>query len=152
MLKATIRGLQEAQAKNAEMIGALQPKGALGEAVKYAVTDLHRYEASISHVGRYKQSKRGTYYYSKNGGVGGGAMRAALRMNFADSGNTATGKTFFDPSAVNPLTKHKPVEYSVYENRRGGSHAMQDRTVRERWPTTQRAAIAIVQRGLVGRP
>ena len=83
MLKATIRGLQEAQAKNAEMIGALQPKGALGEAVKYAVTDLHRYEVTLMHVGRYKQSARGTYYYSRTGGVGGGAMRASLRKIYS---------------------------------------------------------------------
>jgi len=152
MLKATLRGSQEAQDKNAQMVGALQPRGALGEAVKYAVTDLHRYEVSISHVGRYKQSARGTYYYSKSGGVGGGAMRASLRMDFTDGGNTARGRTFFDPSATNPLTKRKPVEYSVYENRRGGEHAMQDRTIRERWPTTQRNALDIVARGLGGRP
>lgn len=151
MLKATIRGLQEAQAKNAEMIGALQPKGALGEAVKYAVFDLHRHEVTLMHVGRYKQSARGTYYYSRTGGVGGGAMRAALRMDFTDGGDTARGRTFIDPDAVNPLTKRKPVEYSVYENRRGGEHAFQDRTVRERWPTTQRTALAIIQRGLAGR-
>lgn len=38
------------------------------------------------------------------------------------------GEIFFDPGYINPKSKNRPAEYMFYENARGGSHAIMDRT------------------------
>jgi hypothetical protein len=129
-IKLTIAGLQEAQAANQRRIAMLQPDGELGEMVRDVTVDLQRYQIAITHIGRYRQAKSGRYYYSRDGGIGGGALRASSRVDVRG----AVGRIYIDPDAVNPLTGRKPGEYGNYEAMRGGSHAFFARTVAERWP------------------
>lgn len=133
-INISITNLQEAQAANQRRIAMLQPEDELGEMVRDVTVDLQRYLISITHVGRYRQSKKGTYYYARTGGIGGGALRASQRVDVQG----AVGRIFIDAGAVNPLTKSKPSVYGVYEERRGGGHAAYGRTVAERWPTASR--------------
>ena len=127
-INLTITGLQERQDQNLRSIAALRPDGEFGEAVREAVTMLHRYAVSITHVGRYKQSKSGHWYYDKAGpGVGGGALRASHRMEVAG----LYGRVYIDPAATNPRTGTRTGLYGIYENARGGSHAFYDRTISE---------------------
>lgn len=127
-INLTIAGLQELQAANLRRIAMLKPVSALGRMTRDVTIDLHRYAVGITHVGRYKKSKRGGYYYSRSGGIGGGALRASHRIEV----NGLSGRVFIDPGAVNPLTKGRPSIYGVFENARGGEHAFYSRTVAER--------------------
>ncbi len=122
----TITNIQEAQDANLRAIAALQPDGEFGEAIRDAVTMLHRYATSITHLGRYRQSKSGRWHYDLQG-TGGGALRASQSMEVRG----LYGRVFIDPSSVNPMTGQKPSVYGVYENARGGTHAFYDRTISE---------------------
>lgn len=139
----TITGIQEAQAANLRRIAALQPSGALGRLVRDVTVELQRYAIGITHAGRYKKSKRGTYYYSRSGGIGGGALRSAHRAEVSG----LTGRVFVDPGAVNPLTRGKPSIYGLFEEARGGEHAFYSRTVAERGEqiTAERGAQFLAQ-------
>lgn len=125
----TITGMQDAQAANVQIIAALKPTGAVGKAVKFLTTDLHRYAVSKAHVDT-------------------GAMRASIRMN-VQLGGEARGLVFVDGSGRNPKSGQPVSAYAKVEELRGGSHAYMGRTVRER------ATAASVQAGkiiLAGMP
>lgn len=129
-VNTTLTGLQEMQAANLRRIALLQPDGALGRLVRDVTVELHRYAVGITHVGQYRKTSKGTYTYSRNGGIGGGALRASHRVEASG----LRGRVFIDEGAVNPLTRARPAEYGLYENRRGGEHAFYTRTVAEIWP------------------
>jgi len=134
MITATIENIQEAQARNQEQIAMLQPRNELGEAVKIVAAEASRYAISITHVGRYIQSKSGRWRYARphEQGRGGGALRASHRTAFAETGNSATATISLDAGATNPLTGHRTQMYGAYEHKRGGAHAFYARTVTER--------------------
>lgn len=127
----SIEGIQETQSRNVRRIAALKPTGEAGKAVKDAIIQLHRYAVSITHVGRYAQTRSGRYTWAKPPKVarGGGALRASHRTRIKPT--DLSGDVHINKSAVNPLTGSKPSKYGVYENARGGEHAFYDRTVDE---------------------
>jgi hypothetical protein len=122
----TITGLQEAQAEALRIQAALEPDGAMGQAVKYVTLGLHRYAVAYTHIGQYIQSATGSWYYHIPG-RGGGSLRAAHRPEV----NGLRGEVFIDPSVRNPLTGRAPAEYGVYEFARGGEHDAYGRAVEE---------------------
>lgn len=125
-VKLTITGLQEAQAANLRMIAEVKPSGALGRAVKYALTELHRHAVAITHVDT-------------------GSLRASHRMRYEEAGASARGEIYIDPAAVNPRTHKRPAEYGVYEHDRGGSHAFYDRTRDEAGPKIEREMAQLIE-------
>ena len=106
----TIEGIQRAQQKNLRAINAVSAKGKLGKAIKAIMLPAWRYLVQITHVDT-------------------GALRASQRMEYKKDGAQAEGTLFVDPKSTNPRSGSKPVEYMVYEERRGGSHASYSRTV-----------------------
>lgn len=150
MIIVTIESIQELQARNQQMIAALKPSGALGEAVKVTAAELQRYAISVTHVGRYIQSRSGRWRYARphEQGRGGGALRASHRMAFSESGNSATATISIDAGSINPLTNQKPSVYGVYEHRRGGEHAFYARAVRERGTEALNRGRAALRKGL----
>lgn len=151
MITATIENIQEFQARNQQQIAALKPSGALGEAVKVTAAELMRYSISVTHVGRYIQSKSGRWRYARptEPGRGGGALRASHRMAFEESGANATATISIDAGTTNPLTGNKPSVYGVYEHRRGNEHAFYARAVRERGGEAQARGMAALRKGIV---
>lgn len=147
MIVASIENIQAFQARNQERIAALEPASALGEAVKVAALEIQRYAISVTHVGRYIQSKSGRWRYARphEQGRGGGALRASHRIELAQSGSDATATISIDKDAVNPLTGQKTSVYGVYEHRRGGEHAFYARAVRERGDEAVRRGRAVLQ-------
>jgi hypothetical protein len=108
----TIRGIQEAQNEMAKTIAHLElPAAARQRIILYATTGAHRYLVAITHVDT-------------------GSYRAAQRMQVEGQ----QGRLYVDPAAVNPRSGQLPVEYSVYEEERGGSHAAYQRTLEEAGP------------------
>lgn len=131
----TITGMQEAQQWNARAIANMQPSGAFGRQIQLVVTQIHRYEISITHVGKY----------FRNGGFqGGGSLRASIRMQV----NGLSGRTYIDPNTVNPISGNRPAVYGVVENARGGEHAFAERTVQEAQQRIINTAIAYVGRAV----
>lgn len=113
-LGAEIKNLAEVQEANLRSIAELQPDGALGQLIKDATIDLHRYDVSVVHVDT-------------------GALKQAQRMRLEG----AYGEIFIDPYAVN-RNKQRPIVYGPFEHARGGEHAFMDRTITEYWPTVAR--------------
>lgn len=107
-MSLTIRGLQRAQAMQQRAYAALQPSGALGQAIQYITAHALRYVISITHVDT-------------------GALRASHRMLVGP----ARGSIYLSPVGANPRTGQRPAEYGVYEHARGGEHAFYDRTSAE---------------------
>jgi hypothetical protein len=122
-VKITIEGLQEAQDDNAKRIAALKPDGLLGQVIKDATVEAHRYAVAITHMDT-------------------GTLRASQRMKIKGR----RGEIFIDPGARNPRSKTPPAEYGRYEHGRGGSHAFYDRTVSEEGPKIADRAIARLKR------
>lgn len=122
----SIRDIQEAQKDNLQRIAFMQPQGPLGQVVKKALAQAHRYIVSITHVIT-------------------GAYRAAQRMEW-DGG--LEGRINVDPGARNPRSQTPPVEYSIYEEARGDGHDAYHRTVLEEGPNLVDQAFAEVVRGL----
>lgn len=135
-IRASIANIQRMQDENLRKIGVLAPQGELGEAVRDVMVGAHRYAVSITHVGRYIQTRTGKYRYARPGeaAVGGGALRASHRMEFAEDSAGAKGRVFIDPNTTNPLTGDKPSVYGPGEHRRGGEHAFYARTIGEYGP------------------
>jgi hypothetical protein len=104
----TIKGIQEAQQGNLEMIASLQPSGAFGRAVQYGLIEAHRYAVAITHVMT-------------------GSLRASHRMRL----DGLRGRLYIDPQSVNPRTGERPADYGITEHKRGGSHAFYERTYYE---------------------
>ncbi len=102
----SIRGIQEAQARNAQRMAALKPSGAFGQMIQMTTATLHRFMGTVTHVDT-------------------GALKSAELMEVSGT----RGKIFINPNAVNPKNGGRPADYGVFENARGGEHAFFDRTL-----------------------
>lgn len=111
-MRISIRGIQQAQAANNQMIAAIKPGGALGRAVQHGTAAAHRYAVVVTHVDT-------------------GALRASHRMALEVGHTAAHGRVYIDPQSVNPHGQ-LPSVYGVEEHGRGGEHAFYERTVEER--------------------
>ena len=109
-VRATITGIQEAQAANIRLMAEVRPQSGLGRAVQYAISDLNRYAVSITHVDT-------------------GALRASHRQRWMGE---ARAQLYLDPGARNPRTGALTSRYGPVENARGGAHAFYQRTYDER--------------------
>lgn len=96
-----IKGIQQLQAANLQMIRALSPVGAMGQAVLAVTQAMHRVSVILTHVDS-------------------GALRASHRIEHQP--RNLRGRVFIDPGTVNPRGQ-RPAEYGYYEHERGGSHA-----------------------------
>lgn len=115
-MNVTLEGIEKAQQKNLHRIASMRPLGSVANAVRDALTALHRHATQITHVGKYP---------------GGGALKNSHRIDWEGG---LEGQIYIDPSSVSPRRssrKYRPAEYGVYENARGGEHAFYDRTVAE---------------------
>jgi hypothetical protein len=121
----TIEGLQEAQDANLRAIAALQPSGAMGQALRLVLVTAQRYAVTITHVDT-------------------GALRASHRMEITDT----RGTIYIDPSARNPRSGKLVREYARKEENRGGTHAFYRRTVNEIGDRALRDATAGIVRAL----
>lgn len=99
-INLTIRGLQETQAKNLRRIARLEPGGEFGTMIRNTTVYTHSEAVKVTHVDT-------------------GTLRASHRMQITN----VRGLVFIDPSAVNPRSGAKPVDYGPVEEARGGSHA-----------------------------
>ena len=97
-IQVNIKGLQELQAANLKAIKALQPKHALGLAIKRGTAMIHR-------LSLYKAP------------VDTGALRASLRMKIDN--RQVMGRVSIDRSATNPRTGMRTAEYGYYLHQRG---------------------------------
>jgi hypothetical protein len=95
-VRTTIRGLQEAQEANAQVIAAVKPRGELGEAVRYATTEAQRW----------------AIYYTP---WDTGSLRASHQMKV----KRTRGEVYIDPSAVNPRSGQRPSKYGFYLHKQG---------------------------------
>jgi hypothetical protein len=118
-----IRGIQEAQRGNAQLMASFKPGGKFAKAVWKVTVSLHRYAVGITHVWRIK----------------GGSLKASHRMKMLPDG--LTGYIYIDPSSVNPRNRQRPAQYGYYEEKRGGAHAFYRRTVEEHF--MQASAMAV---------
>ena len=125
-VKLGISGLQELQDENARSIAALQPGGALGQAVKHVTAGAHRYTVAITHVDT-------------------GALRASHRMEVQG----LRGRIYIDPTARNPRSGQRTSVYGPFEHARGGEHAFYDRAAEESGPRLVREAQEIIERAVV---
>lgn len=121
MTKLSIKGLQEAQARNNKRIANLKPPGAFGKLIRYFTALLHRFMVQVTHVDT-------------------GALRASERMDV----DGLHGRVYVDPNAVNPRDGKRTSVYGVFENARGGEHAFFDRTVAYGQRTAQRSVRAFL--------
>lgn len=126
-MQLSIRGIQEVQKANEQIIAMLRPNSAFGRAVQYATIQAHRYVVAITHVDS-------------------GALRASHRMEIKG----LHGRIFIDPTSpgINrrrgrrraSQTALRPAVYGPMEHARGGSHAFYQRTEREAGTRISRAA------------
>jgi len=122
-VRLDIRGIQEAQRGNAELMASFKPGGKFAKAIWKVTVSLHRYAVGITHVIT-------------------GSLKASHRMRMNADG--MTGYIWVDKTSVNPRNRQRPSRYAYYEERRGGSHAFYRRTVEEHFA----AATARVVKGL----
>ena len=124
----SIAGQQELQAALLRAIAALQPSGAMGEAVRYVTLALHRYAVTITPVDT-------------------GSQRAAQTPEVNLS--ALTGRLFYDPEAINPKGG-KPSRYGPEnEALRGGRYAVYQKTVDEAADEAVKQALAIIIKELL---
>ena len=125
-MRLSIRGIQEAQKANEQIIALLRPNSAFGRAVQYATIQAHRYVVAITHVDS-------------------GALRASHRMEVKG----LQGRIFIDPTSPGINRRRgrrssrvalRPAVYGPMEHARGGSHAFYQRTEREAGVRISRAA------------
>lgn len=102
----TIEGIQEAQNELIRTIARLEARGPRERVIKYATTTAHRFLVAHTHV------DTGTY-------------RASQWMEVQGE----HGQLYVNPNTVNPRTGQRPVEYSLYEEARGGEHAAYQLTI-----------------------
>jgi hypothetical protein len=96
----SIKGLQEAQERNLRRIAALQPSGVLGQAVRWAAGEMHRWL---------------TYFTPWETG----ALRASRRITYSESGDDVRAQIFDSRNSYNPRSSTPPHEYDVYLHQRG---------------------------------
>ena len=132
MIGLTIRGLQEAQRANLELIAAMKPTGAVNRVVIWATTETHR---------RLTPNTPHDY----------GALRASRRIEVEG----LRGRVFNDPGARAPRSKTPPAEYDVYLHQRGqvpglrsGIQASMPYTVDTAGPTIQSRAVTMLLESL----
>ena len=110
--KATIEGLQRAQAANLKVMQQLMPSGFFGRMTYEVTTQVHRYAVAYTHVDI-------------------GALRASHRMIVRG----LEGQVYIDPNATNPQTGAKTSIYGEVEHDRGGSHAFYQQVLDEKSQT-----------------
>lgn len=102
--------IEKLQTANLRMIAALRPDGALGRAVLYATTALHRGAVQRIHVWPHPyKGKWGVFY--------GGSGRASQRMDV--DLQAGRGTIYTDPDVVRPDGK-RPADYLYHEHERAG--------------------------------
>jgi len=124
-----IHGIQALQTANVKMIHALKPSNALGRAVRWATTAVHRYVVRITHVDT-------------------SALRRSHQMSYRESHNKARGIVDINPYTRNPKHGIPPRKYGPVEHQRGGSHAFYERTYYEAGPRIIKRAGTILARSL----
>lgn len=102
----SIRGIQEAQARNVQRMALLKPTGGFGKLIFNVTATLHRFMGTVTHVDT-------------------GALKSSEMMEVQG----LRGRVFLNPGAQNPKSGERPVDYGPFENARGGEHAFFDRTV-----------------------
>lgn len=107
-MSATIQGLQEAQAANAQAIAAARPDGGLGRAIKHATAAAHRY--AVAHTP-----------------VDTGAWRASHRMAL----EAARGRVELQAGATNPRSRTPVKVYASAWEAKGGARAPYQRTYQD---------------------
>lgn len=129
-MQVSIQGIQEAQRDNLAMIRALQPGSGMGEAVRGAAVELHRYSVVVTHVDT-------------------GALRASHRIRFGTGFfGGAEAEISIDEGARNPRSGTPPRVYGPAEHARGGSHAFYERTYDERGDRALEIGAALLIRSL----
>lgn len=127
-MRISIQGLQEAQRDNLKMIQELMPASGLGEAVRVAVTDVHRYSVMITHVDT-------------------GSLRASHAIKFSEGFGGAQAELYISPTARNPRSGASPAQYGTTEHARAGTHAFYERTFEERGERAlEIGAVALIRR------
>jgi hypothetical protein len=124
IMTLTIKGLQEAQEWNLRSIRNMKSSGTFGDMLREIMTQLHRYQVSITHVDS-------------------GALRAAERIEI----NGMTGRLFVDESASSPKGG-KPSVYGQIEDARGGDHAFGRNTAEQGAPSIIMIALSRFGRSL----
>jgi len=89
-MELSIKGLQEAQQANLQMVRAMQPAGALGRAIQYAGLAMHRHVVPST-----------PHDY--------GALRAAHRVE----NKPLQARIYIDPGATAPRRKARPAVYGA---------------------------------------
>ena len=125
LIDLSIKGLQEAQRWNLRAIAATKPTGQFGVTIRDILTQLQRYEVSITHVDT-------------------GALKASERIEIMG----LSGRIYIDPSAQNPRSGVRTAIYGETEDLRGGSHAFGARTEREGAPPIINLALVQLGRSL----
>lgn len=139
-LNLSIRGIQDAQAANLNVVRQMSAQGALGRANQMILLESHRYLVGVTHVdtGAYRASHR-----IKISGVGG---------RYTDAGSTPIrglwGVIAPDPTARNPKSGRLVGEYALIEERRGGAHAAYGRTFRDGTIRAAQRAMRMLMREL----
>lgn len=99
MIRLEIRGIQEAQQANLQILAALKPSGALGRAIVYAGAEAHR------------RAVANTPFQT-------GGLAASHRVAIEAGGTRA--RIYIDPAAVNPAQGGKrPAEYGFHLHGQG---------------------------------
>lgn len=143
-LQVKLRGLEQIQAANQQLLMAVNPSGGLGKGIKFATLDLLQYAIAITHVvtGTLQRSHLADY---------GAAHVETWRTGFIFL-RQAAGRIYLNPAAMNPVTKERPAVYGITEHSRGGSHAFYERTVSERGPYAAAIALGIIRSELPRGP
>jgi len=126
-IKLTITGLQKAQDRMNRMVAALQPQGAMGEAIRFGSAAAHRYAVQITHV------DTGTLRAAHRETLDLGRLRAVIDVK----------------PARNPRTGESARDYGKIEHDRGGTHAFYKRTETEAGARILGEMVRIVKTGVV---
>lgn len=130
-VRMTIRGLQEAQKANLELLAAMRPDGAVGRTIVIATAETHR-------------------RLTRNTPHDIGALRATRRTEVIG----LRGRVYNDPGARNPRSRTPPAEYDVYLHAQGripglrsGIRASMPYTVEHDGPKIAHRAIKLMVKG-----
>lgn len=118
--EVTVQGYEQIQAANRQLLDAMRPSGALGQAVLYGAQQLAKGTTARVHV------DTGTYKASQTADVRG-----------------LVG-TVYTASNRNPKSGAAASAYGPYEEARGGSHAAYATTFKDDAPGVMAEAIRLV--------